>query len=78
MPSRRSKRPVGPPPLLVRLYGEGSVVCLRELLLRLGALSREAAPLAAALFQPHDHPDYSQVGGRFPPARYGIQSLQAS
>lgn len=51
----------GPPPLLTRLYGADNVVCLRELLLRLSAASREAAPLPAALVQPHDHADYSQV-----------------
>lgn len=55
------KAPAGPPPLLARLYGEGNVLCLREQLLRLGAASREAAALPAALVQPHDHADYSQV-----------------
>lgn len=57
-------RQAGPPPLLARLYGEGNVVCLRELLLRLSDLSREAAPLTAALVQPHDHADYAQVRSR--------------
>jgi hypothetical protein len=37
------------------------VLCLRELLLRLGASSRDAAALPAALVQPHDHADYSQA-----------------
>lgn len=55
------KAPAGPPPLLARLYGDGNVLCLRELLLRLGAASHEAAALPAALVQPHDHADYSQV-----------------
>lgn len=55
------RAPAGPPPLLARLYGDGNVLCLRELLLRLGAASREAAALPAALVQPHDHADYSQV-----------------
>ena len=64
MPARRSRAQAeaGPPPLLQRLYGEGNVVCLRELLLSLSGLSREAAALPAALVQPHDHEDYAQVG----------------
>ncbi len=60
-PKRGGGAPSGPPPLLQRLYGEGNVVCLRELLLRLCALSHEAAALPAALVQPHDHADYAQV-----------------
>ena len=37
------------------------MLSLRQLLLRLSALSREAAPLPTALVQPHDHADFSQV-----------------
>jgi hypothetical protein len=64
MPPRRSRAQAeaGPPPLLQRLYGESNVLCLRELLLSLSGLSREAAALPAALVQPHDHADYAQVG----------------
>ena len=60
-PDGGGRAPAGPPPLLARLYGDGNVLCLRELLLRLGGASREAAALPAALVQPHDHADYSQV-----------------
>ena len=66
MPPRRSWAPAGPPPLLQRLYGEGNVVCLRELLLRLSGQSREAAALVAALVLPCDHSDYAQVGAECP------------
>lgn len=61
--TRRGRPPAGPPALLTKLYGEGNVESLRAALLRLSGLSREAAALPAALVQPHDHADYSQVGG---------------
>ncbi|PSC73504.1 telomerase reverse transcriptase [Micractinium conductrix] len=84
---RRAPRPGGPPPLLTRLYGEGEVLSLRQLLLRLSALSREAAPLPTALVQPHDHADFSQallertwcvLRSGSPPLRDGFSLSQAS
>lgn len=48
------------PPLLKCLYGEERVVPLRDLLLALSRLSRNAAHLGATLVQPHDHRDYAQ------------------
>ncbi|KAL4423217.1 hypothetical protein ABPG77_000009 [Micractinium sp. CCAP 211/92] len=86
-PKRGGGAPSGPPPLLQRLYGEGNVVCLRELLLRLCALSHEAAALPAALVQPHDHADYAQVllertwcvlRADAPPLRDGFSLSQAA
>jgi hypothetical protein len=50
------------PALLLRLFGDGNVLCLRELLLLLSAQSRDAAPLSEGLVLPHDHADYAQVG----------------
>ena len=50
-----------PPSILRRLYGEGAVVRLGDLLLSLSQHSREAAGLPTALVSPADHADYSQV-----------------
>ena len=48
------------PAVLRLLYGESNVLTLRELLVRLSALSAAAAHLPAVLVQPHDHRDYVQ------------------
>jgi hypothetical protein len=59
----RSRGKDGPPPLLLRLYGDECVLNLRQLLLRLSEQSPEAAAaLRSALVQPTDHADYAQVG----------------
>lgn len=58
----RSRAREGPPPLLLRLYGNENVVSLRQLLLGLSQQSPEAsAALRSALVQPTDHEDYAQV-----------------
>lgn len=65
MPRQRRAEPAAPP-LLAKLYGEGNVLCLRDMLLRLAGLSNEAAALPTALVQPHDHADYSCVSPWLP------------
>lgn len=51
--------PSGPPPMLIRLYGAGKVLRLRDLLLELSKSSRDAEALREILVQPLDHTDYS-------------------
>jgi hypothetical protein len=79
--------PPGPPPMLMRLYGAGKVLCLRDLLLEMSKSSRDAEGLRETLVQPLDHTDYSHnlLTGTFciikpgaPPLAEGFSLKQSS